>query len=415
MSDTDSHILEPVEHAPGERPRTGLLRQARDGATHVARDIGAIRIPDFVLFFLMATAGGMTGLPFQPTALALGAAVAYASFLRPRFRLGTMGWWIPITALALLYVGVVSLLTPESPGAASWEGRLLRLSVMFVFLFFLASGRLDLHSGILGYATALIINVPLFYAGVVPDTYGGYLTGWLGDKNVAGMAYCLIGLMMLWGRRTVLSRSLVFLGFGVPLWLTGSRTAITAYVAAAAWIIIAPFLPVIGRWLLGVAIYAGVALLATTFAQVGVFQDRVGSDALRGRIDAASLEKLQETGFFGQGLGEAFVNLGIDGDWYFHNSYWSALVEGGWPWLLFLIAMTVVVMIQPFTFRATRDQFIGQGAGIAVLICASQLGEVFGTIPWAIAVAFAMQMYLRGGLAPHPSSTIAWCDRRAAP
>lgn len=389
----------PAPHAP-ERgrlpaPHAPWVGNVTAGAAGLAHHVGAIRIPDFILFFLLAAIGGVTTLPFQPTALVIGAAVALASTRHPRFALGRMATWIPVSMLMLVYVGTVSLLSTPSPGAADWRGRLLRIGVTLVFMFCIASGRLDLRSGILGYTTAMLVNILLFYLHLVSNTYGGYLTGWFGDKNVAGMVYCLFGVMLLWGARTRLMHVVIFVGIAVPLWLTGSRTSLAAYAAAGIWMLVARRLPLVGRWLLGFLIWGGIVLLATKFSQIGIFADRSGTDALRSRIDAGSLQKVHDSGFFGLGLGEAFVDLGNQGTWFFHSSYWTALVEGGWLWAIFLVGITVLVMVRPFTAKLTREQVIAQGLGIAVLICASQLGEVFGTEQWAIAVAFAMQMWVR--------------------
>ncbi|OAX67770.1 hypothetical protein A5N15_00855 [Rothia kristinae] len=112
-------------------------------------------------------------------------------------------------------------------------------------------------------------------------------------------------------------------------------------------------------------IYWGVNLLNEDFSQVGVFSDRVGSDALRDRIDDASWAKVQTTGFFGRGLGEAVVHL-LDSSggteekaWFFHNSYWSAFVEGGWPWLISIVAVTVLVGVRPFSSISVADPLAG--------------------------------------------------------
>ena len=41
---------------------------------------------------------------------------------------------------------------------------------------------------------------------------------------------------------------------------------------------------------------------------------------------------------------QAYVYLAHTGSktWFFHNSYWSALVEGGWPWMILVVAITSV-------------------------------------------------------------------------
>ncbi|PAK58310.1 hypothetical protein B9K02_12520, partial [Lentilactobacillus kefiri] len=85
-------------------------------------------------------------------------------------------------------------------------------------------------------------------------------------------------------------------------------------------------------------IYLVLGILTEDYSQSSRFGDRAGSDWFRAQIDAASQVKVENTGIFGRGLGEAYVYLHHDNKvWLFHNSYWSALVEGGWPWMLLVV------------------------------------------------------------------------------
>ena len=79
--------------------------------------------------------------------------------------------------------------------------------------------------------------------------------------------------------------------------------------------------------------------------------------------------------------------------WLFHNSYWSALVEGGWPWMLLVVGISVFCLVRPFSnaSRWSRDEVYIQGAGIALLVCAQRLGEVFYTWMWAVCVGYAIR------------------------
>ena len=238
-----------------------------------------------------------------------------------------------------------------------------------------------------------MVNIPLFFAGLVPDTYGGYLTGWAVDKNYAGLVYCLIGLLMLAYAQRPWVRFIVFAAFAGALWLTGSRTSLAAYAAAIIWVVLASRIGIVGRWFLGIAIYFGVMITAEDYSQIGQFSDREGSDLLRARIDEASQLKVDDAGFFGMGLGEAVVPM--EGRaWFFHNSYWTALVEGGWPWLAILLVVMLVVSLRPFSSVFSREQLIGQALGIAILICAWRLGEVFVTLPWMLALAYALRSWI---------------------
>ncbi len=71
--------------------------------------------------------------------------------------------------------------------------------------------------------------------------------------------------------------------------------------------------------------------------------------------------------------------------WYFHNSFSTALVEGGWPWLLLLLGITIVVALRPFGHDLDKREVIVQAAAVAMLICAWKLGEVLFTLQWGTA------------------------------
>lgn len=374
-----------------------------------AQGVASIRLGEFLLFFLLVVSGtidaGIAG-----TNLPLAAILGYSLLRKPVYDLGRFQALPWIFAVMLTYVGIVSLFADPGEYTADWQGRLLRMAAVCILVLVTATGRIDLRSAIYGFCAALLLNVPLFYMGLLPDLYGGFLTGFVGDKNVAGLSYCLFGLLAIAVARRTSHRLVLLTAFGACVWLTGSRTSIAAYIAACCWIVLAPRLPLIGRWALGAATAYLVWLTAEDFSQIGVFSDRQGSDLLRARIDAASVEKVEATGFFGRGLGEAWVPMD-DGRWFFHNSYWTALVEGGWPWTIALVGLTALVMLRPFTASMTEQQVHAQALGVAVLICATRLGEVFLTIYWAIPLAFAVQCVLTQRL----GSTSIQQDRAPSP
>ena len=354
-----------------------------------------VKLLDYLLGALLV---GIALLPlpevgFPLDNLVVAALVGLGLLRNPQHRLGRYELLVPLCIAALFFLGVHSMFAVASPGAADWQTRLLRFMAISLLVLVVGTGRIDGRSLVYGVATALLLNVPLFYAGIVPSPYGNYLTGLVGDKNVAGLAYAVIGLLVMLYVRSTPWRVTWGLVFAACLWLTGSRTSITAFGAAIVWALLAPRLPVLGRWVLGLVTVVTVDLLSEDYSRIGVFSDREGSDQLRARIDAASEAKVQDAGFWGKGLGEAFVDL-QDRTWFFHNSYWTALVEGGWPWLVLVVGVTVLIIVRPFTKVATARQFFIQGVGVAILICSWRLGEVFMTAYWAIAMGVALQQLL---------------------
>ncbi len=365
---------------------------------NVLRDQSAqIRIPEFLMFFslIFYTATPGIGLPINQLMIII--IVLYGLTRKPVYSLNPLNGLIALFIIMLLYVALVSYNAVPTELASDWTRRLLRLVATTGLIFVLASGQIHFKSAIYGYATAIVLNVPLYYAGIAPDNYPGYLTGYLVDKNVAGMVYCLFGILMIAMVKSKIHKVGFFVLFAGLLWLTGSRTSLGAFAMAFVWVLLAPKLPFIGRAILGYGIYWGIQLLNDDFAQAGAFADRVGSDLLRERIDTVAWARVQETPFFGQGLGEAYVYFDEQQrTFFFHNSYWSAFVEGGWPWAIFVVAVTVFVMVRPFSQREkwTPQQIVAQGVGIALLICAWRLGEVLFTFYWAICMGFALRTVL---------------------
>ena len=375
-----------------DRTATAIGSRLRAETSGVLSAIGKLRIPEFVLFFGLIFEGSMFGLPIPFNQVVVVGIILLAVTRSPQVDLGRLQMLVPLLVIGLFYLAMLSMFTEATEFAFDWERRLLRLGLTAVFLLVLASGRIDLRSGLAGLATGMILNAIAFYLGLAPDNYGGVLSGFFMDKNVAGMAYAIVGVLVLAvvDRRWV--KVALVLVFAAMVWLTGSRTSIAAMVAGVGWILIAPRLPVIGRWIFGLLIYLGVDLVSEDYSQIGVFSNRVGSDLLRSRIDAASEVKVDGAGFFGMGLGEAYVSFPDDpgSRWLFHNSYWSALVEGGWPWLLLVLGITVVFALRPFETRLTKPELAVQATAVTVLICAWRLGEVFFTLQWALVVGAAI-------------------------
>lgn len=371
------------------------LTTSRESGSEMAHSLGKLRIPELLLFFGLIFEGAFFGIPLPLNQLVMMAIIGLAMIRRPTYMLGAYQLLIPIIVLALFYVGLISMFSDPTEFAADWKRRIIRLALTAFLLFVVASGRIDFRSAIAGLGVGMVFNAVAFYAGIAPDNYGGVLSGFFMDKNVAGLAYAVYGVLIFYIAKRRSVRLLLVVIFGTLVVLTGSRTSMSAYAAALLWILLAPKLPVIGKWLLGAGIWAGVFIAAEDFSQVGQFSDREGSDLLRERIDAASEIKVQNAGFFGDGLGEAYVSFVNEREtWFFHNSYWTAQVEGGWPWLIALVGITAVVVLRPFSGKLTDSETIMQAAGIAILICAWRLGEVFFTLTWVIVVAGAIQAAL---------------------
>ena len=337
------------------------------GTEYLRQGAGKIRLPEFIMFFLMIFGESAPGIGLPYNQVVIIVVVLYALIKQPVYELGKFQNLAFATFAALGYLAFVSLTHESSSGAFDWQRRLLRLLLATILIWIIASGRIHIRSAIAGYVTALLVNVPLYYVGLTPNNYKGYLTGYLLDKNVAGLAYCIFGLLALTLARRRAEIILTIIVFAAILWLTGSRTSMAAFAMGITWIVLAKRLPVWGRLVLGLLIYLALGILTEDYSQSSRFGDRAGSDWFRAQIDAASQVKVENTGIFGRGLGEAYVYLHHDNKvWLFHNSYWSALVEGGWPWMLLVVGITVFCLVRPFSnaSRWSRDEAYIQGAGV---------------------------------------------------
>jgi hypothetical protein len=356
--------------------------------------------------------GAMFLLPWVPplapeflSVSVLGGAglVALAALRRPPWGLSGIPWLVPGIVVVLLYVSSLSALTSDT-SLYGWPKRALRLALFALVLVALVGGRVHLPSVVRGAGAAIIGNALLFFAGAAPRPYGDYLSGFLMDKNVAGLAIAVVGLLLAGLAPTTTRRTFILLIATALLWSTGSRTSLAAFGCGIAWLVLRPRLGSLGRLLLAAALAYGIRLVEVDFARVGTFADREGSDALRTRIDAASTVKVDATPWLGSGLGDAFVVL--DGrNFFFHNSYWSALVEGGWFLLTAYLVVIVWFGIGPLRQGPPPVPWVAaaEAANVAVLVCALRLGEVFGTAAGTLA--------LGAGLLGHVAYRAAVRDR----
>lgn len=382
-----------------ETPLEGFLADVKDD---LRDQLGSTRLPEFVLGFLLIGAG--TSTPFLPVPLPLASSAvlllcALALFRPPERSLGTLSGLALLLTGILAYLAVVSALSPMV-ATDEWVRRIVRLSAVVALVFFFVSRRLDLVSVLKGLGTAMVVNAGMFYSGLAPDRYGGFLTGYFGDKNQAGLYHAVAGILLLALCRRRWSQVLVLALSGAALWLTGSRTSMAAFVFGVLWILLSPRLGNFFRILVAGAVVWALQFLEENLAQVGAFADREGSDLLRERIQAATDLKVAGTPFQGLGLGEAFVWLEQE-DWFFHDGYATLFVEGGYPYLAAVVAITVLVGFRPFRKgAATRTSLVAEGATLTLLVCAWQLGEVFLTVAWSMAMAMALLSQSTGAATP---------------
>lgn len=372
----------------------------------------ATRLAEFGLGAVVLYAWAPPGVPgFLSLGLVAVTGLLGLALLRPATRPlggpgGALGWLGPGLVLLVGYLVLVSISSPDD-SINGWTRRAFRLTMVLALLLALVSGRLHWPSVVRGAAAGLLANAVLFVVGVAPAPYGEYLSGFLLDKNQAGLAYAVVTLLYLGLVEDRRRQLLVLLLGGGLVWLTGSRTSLAALACGLAWMVLRPRLGPGGRIALVAALALAVQYVENNFARAGVFASRDGSDAFRARIDAASQAKLDASPVQGLGLGESWVYVG-ERQYLFHNSYWAALVEGGW---VLLAAFVLLVLVAVGLWRrgpSDAPWVAAEAANLAVLVCALRLGEVFGATTATLALAGGLLGLLahrarRGDPEPAPS------------
>lgn len=375
-----------------------------------------IRLLEFGPSVFLFAQAAIPGLPvsFPVSYLAMAVLLVVAALRHPRWPLRPVNGYIWAFVLLIGYYAAVSASGVQSAGASDWVRRLFRMAILLTFVGALASGRLHFPSVIKGFATGLVINAVLFYAGVAPHPYQDYLTGFAGDKNTAGLVYAMGGLLLLVTLNSRRERIATFLVFAVLIFLTGSRTTMAGTAAAVVWILFAARLSAVFRLGAGALLVWGLQFAEERFARIGIFADRTGTDWFREQIAAGVSEKVAVTPPQGLGLGEAFVNI-PQGRFYFHNSYDTLFVEGGYVALIVVLGITVLAALRPLRSTSVSwSERMVESATVALLVCAWQLGEVFLTVSWGLLVAAGLQGTLRRRADARDGQPDAEEDRGAA-
>lgn len=356
-------------------------------AASIAHGTGKIIILDFIVGFMLIFRW-IPQVSFPPSSMILLLYVIFRLLSPARYTIRIIPAILAGFLLAFLYIFSVSTFIYDISLAVSGQ-RLIRIFSVLLLALLIADQRINLRSLIFGLSAGLIFNAVAFYAGIAPAPYGEYLTGWIADKNVAGLYYAVVPLIVFavftkrWQRISVLLIALPL------LWETGSRTSIGAFLIAILWILLAGRLNLITKFLLGGFVIWLFEWAQENLADSELFGDRSGTDWFREQIDNASLLKVQSTPWYGQGLGQASVEVEGKGEQYFHNSFWTMYVEGGWPWLIFVLGVTIIVVFiikQPHTPR----QIGAEAATVVLLMCSWRLGEVILTMPWGLVMGLAL-------------------------
>lgn len=313
--------------------------------------------------------------------------VGIGAFRKPAYRV--RGWGLIALALAML---LAYLALGSAYNGVDFGQRLLRISILFALILTLAAGKYHFPSALTGLIIgAVLINAPAYYLGLTSDNYAPYLTGWFGDKNVAGMWYAVVAALGLYKFRTGGKQLAWLVVAGGLIFLTGSRTSIAALLVALVWFFIRERASLALRLGVGGLLLTALNFAEENLARIGIFEDREGSDWLRSRISDAVWEKASNTPWHGMGLSTADVPVGPR-FWFFHNSYMALFVEGGYLLAVVIVLIFAVVGggLLSSTMKVSLDVRVAETATVVILVCAWQLGEVFFTSAAALVLGYAL-------------------------
>lgn len=352
------------------------------------KELEGSRIPDFVLGALLPIP--MVVGPFSVNMYALMGCLALATLRKPPAG-DRLPWWYPTIlvvmsgwmALSMLYNG---LRTYQELGYfALWA-----LTTLVI-----ATGRLDrlsLSRGVgVGVVLGCLAGLASYYLDIGDNNYPGRLTGYIWpDPNQAGYFISVMGAIALVGVRSGWPRRLLLALLTLCLVLTWSRTSIMAMSVGAVWFAV--------RRRASPTMSVGIVALAAYLFQDwldrlkswGPFAERAGSDALRQRIDAAAQQLVDMHPWIGRGPGTAQVKV-QERLFYFHNAYLAVRNNGGWVLLGLLLVLLALVIMWMLRLPPADHHPWHEAALIALLICATGLGEAFLRAPGAVAVGLAMR------------------------
>lgn len=367
-------------------PSTGITTHGqRSGIAGAAVELASkvVLLDAFLFSLFLFDREFVAGVPLGSV---LAVTIFFVGFMRkPTVQVPRLGMLGPALVVLFIYLIAVS----EFQGL-DWLDRALKLLALGLMMWTIVGRRIDPLSAVAGLSVAAIINTVAEYAGIAGG--GGYLTGLWGEKNVTGLWYAAVFILgLIWIRKT--SSRVLWLALGaVLLFLTGSRTSMSAFAAALLWILMRNRLSVFPRLLTAGALMWLLNYAEENLARTGVFEDRDGTDMLRSRIDEAVQIKVSNSPWHGHGLGEAWVYM-QDKKWFFHDSYGALRVEGGWLLIIFWVALVVLVAGGLFSNQPVDyPTRVTEGAIVALLVCAWKLGEVFFTSIGIIVLALALTM-----------------------
>lgn len=351
-----------------------------------------LRFPEIAAFAALIFDGvAVPGLSFP---VSTAAAMVFIGIVL--FRRADLDLRVPVWFLGLLGGLVVWYVVTSQLNGVDATRRLGNITILVALAATIASGRVHVRSAGIGLGLGVLLAVPHAILTLPASSYVGRLTGMIGDPNGAGLILaalgaCAVGLLERTSHRVVVGLILL-LGIG----LTFSRTTYLAAAVGIAWVAVGKRVSVP----LAVPLLTGIVLaiqrIPDSLIESDFFGEREGSDALRERIVEAEAALVARSPWTGNGAGTAVVEVG-DRTFFFHSSYLAMRADGGWVALGALIAAVTLTFLAVASVPLDKRNGWLEGAILAALICALNIGEALLTASLMVPLGLAMRHALVNG------------------
>ena len=152
--------------SPSGDPRAPVGRRIREETASLFSGIGRWRLPELILFACLIFEGALFGLPLPFNQLVMVAIIVLAFSRRPQADLGKLQLLVPILAIALFYIAMVSMFADPTEFASDWKRRLIRLTLTAVLILVLAAGRIDFRSALAGMGAGMLCECDCLLRGL---------------------------------------------------------------------------------------------------------------------------------------------------------------------------------------------------------------------------------------------------------
>ena len=318
------------------------------------------------------------GTGFVVNDVAVAFLAVLAAFRAPKIK-GQHLTWVPILLATAVGILVMSyLLNGTVPYILGLDGRrrIAHLALMSILVISLGTGRIHPRSAVAGLSTGVLLATVLAFFKIGGDAYPGRLSGYFGDPNVAGLILAVLGPVIVGSAKTK-PRMVLYGGIVVAgILATQSRTALLAAGLALVWAIIGRAATRFQAWFFPIIAITLITNVPREWRTAGAFQNRTGSDWLRDQLLILETQAVDRAPWYGNGPNSAFTWFG-DNFFLYHSSYLAARAEGGWPFLLVILGLYVLVFWWLVSLPRQQGNLWMEASVPAVLGMALHLGDVF--------------------------------------